>query len=82
VIAGTYTPPARAAEEGWRVPVSYREMTRPIVVKAFPQSLRPQPPFNRNGTLRQGYCYPFPTDRAMELLHYFGDLSLPELPVQ
>jgi len=48
----------------------------------IPERLRPQPPFNRNGTLRQGYCYPFPSDVAIELLQYFGDLSLPDLPAQ
>lgn len=81
-VADLYTPPHRRTEEGWRVPVTYRELARPIVVKEFPKSLRPQPPFNRNGTLRQGYCYPFPTEDAIELLQYFGDLSLPDLPAQ
>ena len=64
------------------MPVTYRELARPVVVKEFPESLRPQPPFNRNGTLRQGYCYPFPTEDAIELLQYFGELSLPDLPAQ
>jgi hypothetical protein len=81
-IAGIYKPPDRAVEEGWRVPVTYRVLTRPIAIRGFPENLRPQPPFNRNGTLRQGYCYPFPTDDAIELLRYFGDLSLPDLPAQ
>jgi hypothetical protein len=33
-VAGTYTPPGRNPEEGWRVPVSYRELLRPVLIKS------------------------------------------------
>jgi hypothetical protein len=59
---------------GWMVPVRYFDLDAPIGRDELPLDWRlAEPPFDRNGDVKQGYLYPVSEAFAAELLDEFGD---------
>jgi len=65
--------PHGAESDGLAARVEYFTLDHPIALAELPASRAGTEPFNKNGTVNQGYCFAVPSELADELQRQLGD---------